>query len=659
MHPKKQNFIFQPKRDLGEPVRHGARVFWFVVRLIPYLILVFLVIAVLFLIYSGLSLAPHYATIKTVYEFGKEGQNHLAQAEEFIKRQDFKASSSELAGAEKSFISAEQGLAEIKKAPLFKWPYFSNQVVVAEDILAIGENLSHSLQKITAVGEEVMATMEDKKKSFLQIDAETKGRILAVLLKSINNLKDVQRDFKGMSEKLVDINRRNPLFIFNKVIDPLQTNIPKIQKTFDSALTVLKVLPTFAGYPEKKTFLLILENNREMRPSGGFIGTYGILEIANAEIKNFYTDNSYNLDVKAIPFMTMPAPDPIVKYMKQKYWFFRDANWWPDFPTSARKAEEFYKEEGGEEKLDGVIAFTPTVMEGLLSVLGEFTVADLKFNKDNFWDQLQYQVEFGYYRQGIAAQDRKDIIGDLGRQIVTKLYSIPLADWPKLIDIMDKEIKEKQLLIYFHDLDAQKVARENGWAGEVKDFSGDYLQLVDANLAALKTDEVMDRTLVYNLRETDKGEIIAEAKVNYQNTGAFSWKTTRYRSFTRLYAPEGSELIQIRAGKELIKKDNITTENDFGKTAWGVFFEVEPKTAKEVSWSYKLPKRIAEQIKNGEYQLMIQKQPGLIKLNVQLNLEFKTKIKNKEALNFQVNKNKIKHVEVLRTDQVYMVWLEK
>ena len=320
------------------------------------------------------------------------------------------------------------------------------------------------------------------------------------------------------------------------------------------------------------------------------------------------------------------------------------------------------------QKLDGVIAITPTVIEQLLGFLGEFEIGGLKFNQQNFWEQLQYQVEYGYYKQGIDAADRKDIIGDLSREMIKRLYSYPISQWPALIDTISKSVKEKHILIYFFDPLAQSVSVENGWAGEVKPNPGDYVMLVDANLAALKTDSVMARTMVYNLHENKDGAVLAETRVNYQNMGTFTWKTTRYRSYTRLYVPEGSQLISVEAGGKVYKPEDVDTVNEFGKTSYAVFFEVEPQTSKEVVWKYQLPNSIVEQIKNGEYQLLVQKQPGIEKMNLQLNLNFSTEVRDlgvEEQLNAldiskkakkQESKQIVKQATVLRQDQEYSVW---
>lgn len=634
------------------------------IKLLPYFIIVILILAIAIGIFAGVSIAPYYASLKAVYAAGLNGQAELTAAQDFIVKQDFKSALASLTAAEQSFAAAKKGLAVASEAAVFRSAPVKNQLTVAEEVIDIGAIVARSLKNLTAIGVEMQDTLKIEKLSWQGISAEKKEQMLAIMVSSVDELEAASAEFALAGEKLVDINRRQPLFIFDKAVNPLREKIPKVQKAFADSVTMAKLLPAFAGYPAERTYLFILENNREMRPSGGFIGTYGILKIENAEIKTFFTDNSYNLDQPFNTKLNIESPAPMKQYMNQPKWFFRDSNWWPDWPTSAEQAEWFYEQEGGKEKLDGVIAITPTVIENLIGVLGEFKVGDMVFNQKNFWEKLQYEVEFGYNEKGVATSDRKDIIGDLGQQMLARLFTLPMSEWTELIDLVSEEVKQKQILLYFNDAPMQALAVENGWAGQVKDFSGDYFMLVDANLAALKTDSVMARTVKYTLTpESGTDGYVAEAAVTYQNLGTFSWKTTRYRTYTRLYVPAGSELVGVWAGGQALHAidvlpGKVDVFDEFGKRAFGVFFEVEPQKAKTVVWKYKLPDSIAAQIKNGDYSLLVQKQPGIIDFNLQLDLRFAQKIKQ-SAKGLSAAKNQIKYAEVVDRDQIYSVWLEK
>jgi len=657
MSNHKQNFL-RHKRDNRQWAKNLGGALLIFIKALPYFIISIILIGIIGILVAGLSLLPQYNSLKDGYRLAKEGQANLLAAESSLKEQKFSEANQEFLNARENFQSAKVELQQVSGSFVFKVAAFHDQLVVAENIIDIGATTSEVLSDVSKLGQEFLDNLKTSKLSFTDISEEKKAQLLATLTASEPKLEASQKKFEELNKKLEETDKLKPLFVFNVALDPLKENLPRLKKAFDGLVVGAKLLPAFSGYPEEKTYLLIFQNNREMRPSGGFIGTYGVLKIKNAEIKTLVTDNIYNLDRLSEPYLNIPSPEPMKKYLNQPKWFMRDANWWPDFPTSMQKVLWFYEQEKGTEKFDGVIAITPTVIENLLGMLGEFNVDGIKFNKDNFWEQLEYQVEFGYSKKGIDDADRKDIISDLSKQMMDRLHNLPLEQLTDVVDVMSKSVAEKQMNLYFRDAQIQKIAIDNNWAGEVKQTNGDYLMLVDANLAALKTDEVMKRSLNYKLVQGKNGEVLAETKVRYENKGNFDWKTTRYRSYTRLYVPIGSSLKSIKvAGKELARKD-VDVVNEFNKTSFGFFFEVEPKKYKDIVITYSLPKAITEQIAVGSYTLLIQKQAGIPQMNLLLDLNFNREIQGRDKINFTSSPKSLKHSQELRKDEFFTVWLK-
>ncbi|MBT7007533.1 DUF4012 domain-containing protein [Candidatus Falkowbacteria bacterium] len=524
----------------------------------------------------------------------------------------------------------------------------NNQLLIAMDLTEIGEDAATALQDLSTVGVEAYKILGSSDVTFSNLDLETKQGLLALVNDSLNKFEDLQVSLAEVDEKLVAINRRNPFFVYDEILTPLQQQLPELKRTIDNSMLGIRLLPALSGFPEEQTYLILLQNNREMRPSGGFIGAYGILKVKDAEVKELFIDNSYNLDKLVKDTLKIEAPAPIQEYMKQEHWFLRDSNWSPDFPTSAQKAIEFYNLEGGTEKIDGVIGLTPTLIEALVKKTGAISVQNLIFDYKDLWEKLEYEVEYGYKNRGIEESDRKDVIGELAKVLIEKLYKYPLDQWPDLLGVIDNQLDERQLLFYFNDNDFQQIAVENDWSGHVSDFENDYIQLVDANLAALKTDSVMERTLTYKLDQTSD-ELIAQSCVNYQNTGNFGWATTRYRTYSRLYVSAGSELIAVTVGHN--QESKVDTYNEFGKTAFGLFLEVEPQSSKQVCWNYKLPERMNEKLYgDGEYKLLFQKQSGIPKINLQLDFNFDSK---------SFNHYEFDYAEQLTHDEIYNIYLDE
>jgi len=651
----KQNFLFE------NPKSKGKKDFWQLVlipiKLLPTLLVVIFVALIIVIFFIIGSIAPHYKTLQNIYSDGLSAQSSIISAKDFIKEKKFSEASAELAQAKGQFSHLREELNQLSRSPLFISGYLKDQYLVATNIVDIGVEASDAGESLVSIGSNLSSIFSKENANIGEMSSAEKQEILVKLFFSLSDLQSVNDKLSNINEKLIEINKHDPSFVFDKVLGPLQQDLPIARRTITNVIKLSKLMPMFAGFPEEKVFLLVLENNREMRPGGGFIGTYGLMKVNRGSLTDFFTDNSYNLDKTVEKELNIPTPEPMQKYMNVKKWFMRDANWYPDFPTSAEKVAWFYHAEGGIGNIDGVIGLTPTVIENLLGMIGEIKIGDLNFNKDNFWEQLEYHVEYGYSKKGIEYEERKNVIAPLGKEIFARIYNLPMDQILTLVDLLQREIEEKQLFVYSNDADFQKTIIENGWGAEVKDFEGDYLMLVDANLAALKTDEVMSRTLKYDLQEDKDGNLLAQTEVDYQHLGDFSWKTTRYRTFARLYVPENSELLEVRINDKVIERKDITVENEFNKTAFGIFLEVEPKTMKTVTWKYKLPEKISEQIKKGNYSLLVQKQPGIVSMNLQLNYNFSHEVL-RDNLGYKADKNSVKHVDVLRKDQIYTIWVK-
>jgi len=166
------------------------------------------------------------------------------------------------------------------------------------------------------------------------------------------------------------------------------------------------------------------------------------------------------------------------------------------------------------------------------------------------------------------------------------------------------------------------------WGGSV------VLMVVDANLASLKTDRVVERTINYSLWRDGSG-VRVKTVITYKNKGWFDWRTTRYRTYTRIYVPEGSILVGSRGAMEndkifdpLQRPGQVEIKNELGKTYFGAFISIEPGEEKTLEFEYILPPWIEKNIQNGLYKLFVQKQAGTLGHPLTLNLNFDKKIKS-------------------------------
>lgn len=501
-----------------------------------------------------------------------------------------------------------------------------NQVNDVEYLLKTAQIISKSLEHTIPLVEEIDKIISgNAAHDFSSLSDYEKAQFISLIYESEPELNGLQANLKLALLNLEKIHRLGVLLPVYSKINEFKYQLNEANALMEQIAQLPQLLPALSGYPETSRFLILLQNNHELRPSGGFIGLYGILETKNGKITHLSTSDSYHLDMPAVGAWEKEPPAAIKKYMGVENWYLRDANWSPDWPTSAQQVTEIYKGEKraigqNPESFTGVIAINPDFVADLIKLVGPITVNDEVYTAENFQELLQYNVEVAYREQDIASWDRKEIINDLVSELRGKLFALPATRWQDVLKTINNNINNKNIQAYFFDPNLQTLVKNLGASGEVRRGGGDYLMIVDANLAAFKSDAVMDKNVSYSLHR-EGSDVVVTVQLNYDHEGSFDWRTTRYRSYTRIYAPLNSKLISING----LSKNNpdFTVMNDSGlnKTVIGFFWSIEPGATKEVVVKYILPKKIVTAIDVGNYyDLYLQKQSGN-DINITLNLD--------------------------------------
>lgn len=349
----------------------------------------------------------------------------------------------------------------------------------------------------------------------------------------------------------------------------------------------------------ERRFLLLLQNNMELRPGGGFLGQYAVLKIKDGEVTGLTFEDANLLDQRIQA--KIPTPYPFEKLMSLKKWKFRDSNFSPDYPTNVEKAKYFYRLAGGNSNFDGVLAVNATTFERAFDLTGPINVNGVELNSGNAVLKLEEIVEKKYLlNENIDTQHRKDIMKTLAAEMTEKLTS--LNNISKLSSFVLEELRNKDVMLNFVDENLQKMVKEVHWDGSVTtDWAGDYFMMVDANMGALKSDYYIERSIEYNVDLTGE-KPIAEVFLPYKHTATYGdWRTSDYHSYLRVYAPKGAKLLE----REMVSYPLEAEE--FGKSYFGFTLHVLINRGTNVRLKYELP----ESVREGDYKLLIQKQSGV------------------------------------------------
>jgi hypothetical protein len=372
-----------------------------------------------------------------------------------------------------------------------------------------------------------------------------------------------------------------------------------------------------------RVFLVLLQNNYELRPGGGFLGQYAVIKVKNAEIiattvedANLLDQRIKNANIKVTP------PWPLTRYAQIKRWMLRDSNFSPDFPYNAQKAEYFYRLGGGHEKFDAVIAVNSDVFNHLLDVTGPITMAGFgTFSSTDGALKLEEAVEKNYLGDDVPAelkQNRKNVMKQIAAEMIKRLNHVDQIQ--KLAEFAQNELRTKDIMIYFHDTQLQSLVESVHWDGGVAtDWNNDYLMVVDANLGALKSDYYVKRSLAYTVDFTGE-KPKANVSYTYNHTATTGdWRTSDYHTYARILAPIGSKYIDQsrRHTGGVIGQDST----DLNKTVFGYKVDALMGRALETGIEYELPDTITPE----NYHLLIQKQSGTGTIPVTVTLKTKEK----------------------------------
>ncbi len=491
------------------------------------------------------------------------------------------------------------------------------------DLLDVAELVQKAFAQV-GVGTQSLQNPLTGNRTFRDLSSEEKRQILGRINTALPQIRAAQEQMRIALLRWQAVPKDGLAEPLRQELEAKIGQFQAIQAQFDEVVRLAEIFLPLSGYDTPKKYLVVLQNNQEMRGTGGFIGNVGEVWVDGGDVEKMVFQDVYSIDNPVSGVWKNPSPAPVARWLEQKNLFLRDANWIPDFPTTAQTLLAQYQQERALASitvpdLDGIIAFEPDFFRRLMVIIGPVQVEDQVFTAENFFDALQYDVHIKFSKEGIPVAQRKEVVAKLGDAVFQKVMNLPSRQWPLLLGVMTTSLAQKDVMLYMHDERVQKLIDARDWSGRVKTATGDYLWVVDSNLAAWKTDGVMDKQILYGLDASDPNDLRATVTLRYKNTNLVpDWRYIQYRNYARIYVPQGSQLISSTGAmdNDLIRNKGrfvpgqVDTYDELGKTVFGAFFAVEPGKTGELQFTYRLPASVAAQVRNGSYGLLVQKQPG-------------------------------------------------
>ena len=436
-------------------------------------------------------------------------------------------------------------------------------------------------------------------------------------------LDDITAELNTMQTELFEINpNRYPENFQGQNIRSYVLTAQESGQTAIDSITqyrpILEQLPEIMGAKgNRKKYLILFQNDNELRPTGGFLTAYSIIFIEDGKVTPEKSDDIYELDKKFNKRISIP--EELGRYLTtEKYWNLRDMNISPDFKISMEQFLEHYLEVRGEPKdIDGVIAVDTEFLTNLLEVLGPVDVPGYgTFGAQNDarcdCPQVVYVLSEIITRPTpYLRENRKGILGPMMRAILTKSYSAPKQQWPELFQIGISSMEGRHIQMNFMDETAQAAAEAINAAGTMNTTENiDFLAIVNANLGGAKSNLFTEYEVNQVVSAPENGEITKEVEITYKNikkadncnleAGQLCLNST-LKDWTRLYLPAGSELVEAQGFTEEAKEYE---ENGFHVIDG--FFILEPLGQAKLKLTYTVPYS-----DNETYRLKLWKQGGI------------------------------------------------
>jgi len=415
----------------------------------------------------------------------------------------------------------------------------------------------------------------------------------------------------------------------NGLPENIRTKVSTLKDALTLGQTTLRdlrvldgLLVDAVGHDHMRRYLFVFQNHTELRPTGGFMGSMAEVTVNQGEITNLFVPGGgpYDFESQLTARVVPPAPLRLI----DARWEFQDANWFPDFPTAAKKIRWFWSK-SGQPTLDGVIAVNATLLEKMLAITGPIDMPEYGkvITADNVMLETQKAVELEYDKK---ENKPKKFVGDLLAKVLDRLKSGTSEQRLGLITMFADALETKDIQVALTDPDEDAIAQAFGWSGRIAPALGDALAVIEANIAGQKTDGVIDEHVRHDVAIASDGSITDTLTLTRTHNGQKGelFQGANNVEYLRIYVPKGSQLIaadgfyppdpsqfsvpdtsnatdtDIAALVKTVPSPipDVDVTEEFDRTAFGGWIQLRPGQTSTTHFEYRLPFTVSDLARN-------------------------------------------------------------
>lgn len=456
---------------------------------------------------------------------------------------------------------------------------------------------------------------------------------------SIQNIIKGKGSLKGRSLLDSVANIKNLIFTGEQIAQDKTIQIPKDVKNITglsgvkSFANVVDAVPEILGESNPKTYLLLFQNNAELRPGGGFIGSYAILSLNKGNVQNFSIHDVYDADGQLKGHIEPPFA--IRRYLTSVHLYLRDSNFDADFTKSAFMSAFIYEQEM-KQKVDGVIAVDLSFLRSLIGLAGQVYVPAYKetVTKDNFFLLAENHSEKNFFP---GSTQKQDFLRDTFSALQERISAGSGINYLNFLEVISTSLEQKHLLFAFANSHTQDLFTVNGFSSSLWDKRvdspnaiNDFLGVNEANLGVNKVNYLVSRKVFQRVVVNDDGTVSEQASINLINTSSGQWPGGGYKNFIRFILPGSAVLEKVEVNgsnqnivaavtdplqyeaKNFLPPNGLEVEkaDEEGKTLYGFLTSIPAGQSQTIAISYQLAKKIDVNLPSIVYSNDYFKQPG-------------------------------------------------
>lgn len=419
-------------------------------------------------------------------------------------------------------------------------------------------------------------------------------------------------------------------------------------------------LPDLLGVTERQRYLVLLQNESELRSTGGWLTSYGIVGIEGGQIRELFVDDIYNADgTLKVQGKSFTAPKSMQQALGITNWPFALINWYPDLTETEVSAEPYIEALGKGNDLDGVITIDIAFMQKLLDKWGGIEVPG---ETEIVTSSNLYSKIFQMHEDFVPGSTQKTtFLADLANQIITKLLSMDITEMIGLGDVFEESLDEKHLQATFKNTDAFNFFSDRSWAGALDSRYNEAPIAVDWNWGGNKANLYLSKNYNLAVNIQDEDTIDFTYTISTENSS----KTTTYPegdyvNYQRIYIPSGATVLSVKG----MKDNKFDTFKESGFKIIGGWFNIPANSTNTLEISYRISRSsnllnfpLEVNGKNIFLNLDIFKQAGETSHAYKLDISYPEGWNVESNANLNSIKNQLSSRFELSTDQEYnIVW---